>query len=153
MLLRIELLRAGRAAVSWSYPACAARLGAVSSDPAGPLKGDSSGPGRPPKGGVCPAYAARLGAVSSDPAARSRGTLRGVAARPRAVFSRPCRLSGWAFILRPAPGRWEKEDGSQGTRSGKAKRRLPFTPTAFLPDWTRAALGGSDQGRRPRPGP
>ena len=38
----------------------------------------------------------------------------------------------------------KKTGGSQGTRSGKAKRRLPFTPTAFLPDWT--GFGGALQG-------
>ena len=36
---RTELLRSGRAAVSWSFPAYAARLGAVSSDPAARLMG------------------------------------------------------------------------------------------------------------------
>ena len=43
-----------------------------------------------------------------------------------------------SFRLRP--GRWEKEPSSQGPRSGKAKRRLPFTLGAFLRDWTRSAL-------------
>ena len=32
-------------------------------------------------------------------------------------------------------GRGKKTGGSQGTRSGKAQRRLPLTPNAFLPDW------------------
>ena len=47
-----------------------------------------------------------------------------------------------AVLGRLRPGRWEKEPSSQGPRSGKAKRRLPFTLGAFLRDWTSLSVEG-----------
>ena len=48
----------------------------------------------------------------------------------------------------------EKRRGAvKGRVAAKRSDVLPFTPTAFLRDLKRAALGGSDKGRRPRPGP
>ena len=58
---------------------------------------------------------------------------------PRALTGRPWHI-GRAGCLDGG----KKTGGSQGTRSGKAKRRLPFTPTAFLPDWR--GFGGALQG-------
>ena len=58
---------------------------------------------------------------------------------PRALTGRPWHI-GRACCLDGG----KKTGGSQGTRSGKAQRRLPFTPTAFLPDWR--GFGGALQG-------
>ena len=58
----------------------------------------------------------------------------------RLVFGRAKDAQGfdWAAVAHGPGlllGRGKKTAGSQGTRSGKAKRRLPFTPNAFLRDW------------------
>ena len=44
-----------------------------------------------------------------------------------ALAQGPLLVRGWG----------KKKGGSQGTRSGKAKRRLPFTPASFLRNWKR----------------
>ena len=57
-----------------------------------------------------------------------RGATRALAGR---LWHKPG-LSGGALILRPGPGRWEKEDGSQGTRSGEATAQFTLYVGGFF---------------------
>ena len=78
----------------------------------------------------------------------------------RLVFGRAKDAQGfdWAAVAhgpRLLLGRGKKTAGSQGTRSGKAKRRLPFTLDSFLGDWSRPGFGlvpgrGKKEGRQSR---